>query len=482
MELYQLTAQEVGEKLARRETSACEVMDSILDRIDKVESRVNAFITLATEQAEETANILDQAGAFGGLRGVPCGIKDNMCTRGIKTTCASRILANFIPPYDATVIKKLHQSGMVMVGKMNMDEFAMGSSTEQSGFFPTRNPWDLTRVPGGSSGGAAAAVAAEEVYYALGSDTGGSIRQPAAFCGIVGLKPTYGRVSRFGLVAYASSLDQIGPLTKNVADCAMVMNAVAGYDPMDTTSANIEVPDYRSFLNKDIKGMKIGFPREYYQEGVDTTVKDSVLKALHKLEELGAIVEETSLPHSEYALPAYYIIAPAEASSNLARFDGVKYGIRNPEAGDVVGMYSSTRAEGFGPEVKRRIMLGTYALSSGYYDAFYLKALKVRRLIKEDFDRAFEKYDVLVSPTAPSTAFKIGEKTEDPLAMYMSDILTIPINLAGIPAMSIPAGLIDNMPVGLQLMGKPFSEGTLIQMAHAFERYNDQQYKPNLEG
>jgi len=354
-----------------------------------------------------------------------------------------------------------------------MDEFAMGSSTENSAFFPTSNPWDLERVPGGSSGGSAAAVAADEVIYALGSDTGGSIRQPAAFCGVVGMKPTYGRVSRYGLVAFASSLDQIGSLTKDVTDCALVLNLISGYDKMDSTSVNAEVPDYTRFLVPDIKGFKIGVPREYFQAGVDERVKEVIKQALLKMEDLGAMVEETSLPHTEYALPAYYIIAPAEASSNLARFDGVRYGLRDTEAENIIEMFASTRARGFGPEVKRRIMLGTYALSSGYYDAYYLKALKVRRLVKEDFDRAFARYDVLAVPTTPTVAFKIHEKSDNVLSMYMSDIATIPINLAGVPALSIPGGFVDGLPVGLQLIGKPFAEGTILRVAYTFEQNTD---------
>lgn len=473
MKLYQLTAHEIAKKLASREVTAIEVHDSISQRIGEVEDRVKAFITLCGEEAGKTAAELDKAGSFNNLQGIPCGIKDNMCTRGIKTTCASKILHNFVPPYDATVVKMLKNCGAVMEGKLNMDEFAMGSSTENSAYHTTSNPWDLSRVPGGSSGGAAAAVAADEVVYALGSDTGGSIRQPASLCGVVGMKLTYGLVSRYGLVAYASSLDQIGPLTKDVTDCAMVLNAICGYDAMDSTSLNVDPTNYMQFLTNDIKGMKIGYPREYFQEGVDPAVSSVVKKALLKFEELGAIVEETSLPYSEYALPTYYIIAPAEASSNLGRYDGVKYGLRQEEAEDIVDMYSRTRADGFGSEVKRRIMIGTYALSSGYYDAYYLKALKVRRLIKNDFDRAFEKYDLLISPTAPTVAFKIGEKMDDPLAMYMSDILTVPINLAGIPAVSIPGGFVDGMPVGIQLMGSPLAEGNLLKAAYAFEQNTD---------
>lgn len=482
MQVYELTAGQVQKLLAKGELSAAEVLEAAAERIEKTEPVIKAFITTTLEEARRAAAKLDAERKFSGLAGIPCGIKDNICTAGILTTCGSRILSNFIPPYDATVIRLLKEQGAVIAGKLNMDEFAMGSSTEQSAFYPTRNPWDLDRVPGGSSGGAAAAVAAEQVFYALGSDTGGSIRQPAAYCGVVGLKPTYGRVSRYGLVAYASSLDQIGPLTKDVADCALVMNAICGHDPLDSTCVNEPVPDYTQYLVPDVKGLKVGVPVEYMQEGVDPAVKETVRQALKKFEELGAVIEETTLPHSEYALPAYYILAPAEASSNLARFDGVKYGIRDNEAEDVVEMYCSTRAKGFGPEVKRRIMLGTYALSSGYYDAYYVKALKVRRLIRQDFDRAFAQYDVLISPTAPTVAFKIGENIGDPLAMYMNDILTIPVNLAGIPAISIPCGFVDGLPVGLQIMGRPFAEGLLIRAAYAFEQSTDYHLsKPALE-
>lgn len=468
--LCELTAHELKDKLANKEITATEILDSCLERVNEVEDRIKAFITLTGETAYQTAQAVDEKGEYRGLAGITCALKDNLCTRGIRTTCASKMLKNFVPPYDATVVTKLKEEQAVILGKLNMDEFAMGSSTEFSAFYPTRNPWDLERVAGGSSGGSAAAVAAGEVIYALGSDTGGSIRQPAAFCGVVGLKPTYGRISRYGLVAFASSLDQIGTLTKDVTDCALVMNLIAGYDKMDSTSVNIEVPDYTSFLVPDIKGFKIGVPREYFQEGVDSRVKETIDRALLKMEEMGAVVEETSLPHTEYALPTYYIIAPAEASSNLSRFDGVRYGLRDMEAENVVEMFARSRALGFGPEVKRRIMLGTYALSSGYYDAYYLKALKVRRLVKEDFDQAFDKYDILVTPTVPTVAFRLNEKSTDVLSMYMCDIATIPVNLAGIPAMSIPAGFVDGMPVGLQLIGKTFAEGTLLRVAYAFEQ------------
>lgn len=482
MELYELTAGQLAHMLENKEIKAEELLDAVTRRIDAVENRVKSFVTMTHEAAVDTAKRLDARGAFGGLAGIPCGIKDNICTRNVRTTCSSRILENFIPPYDATVMERLNDAGAVMVGKLNMDEFAMGSSTENSGFFTTCNPWDLSRVPGGSSGGAAASVAAGEAIYALGSDTGGSIRQPAAFCGVVGMKLTYGLVSRYGLIAYASSLDQIGPLTRNVTDSAMVLNTICGHDPMDSTSLNADTPNYMESLVPDVRGMKIGVPKEYFQDGVDQGIQECVKTALKKFEEMGAIVEETSLPHTDYALPVYYVIAPAECSSNLARFDGVRYGFRDEKAADIIEMYSESRAKGFGAEVKRRIMLGTYALSSGYYDAYYLKALKVRRLIKEDFDQAFEKYDVLISPTTPTPAFKIGEKVEDPLNMYMSDILTIPVNLAGIPAISIPCGLSDGLPVGLQIMGKPLAETTILRAAYAFEQQTEhQRSRPNLE-
>ncbi|NLU48898.1 MAG: Asp-tRNA(Asn)/Glu-tRNA(Gln) amidotransferase subunit GatA [Syntrophomonadaceae bacterium] len=473
MELCQLTAHELKDKLVQKEITATDILDSCLQRVAQVETQVKAFVTLTEESARETARAVDEKGDYRGLAGITCALKDNLCTKGIRTTCSSRMLENFVPPYDATVVRKMKDEQAVILGKLNMDEFAMGSSTENSAFFPTSNPWDLERVPGGSSGGSAAAVAADEVIYALGSDTGGSIRQPAAFCGVVGMKPTYGRVSRYGLVAFASSLDQIGSLTKDVTDCALVLNLISGYDKMDSTSVNAEVPDYTRFLVPDIKGFKIGVPREYFQAGVDERVKEVIKQALLKMEDLGAMVEETSLPHTEYALPAYYIIAPAEASSNLARFDGVRYGLRDTEAENIIEMFASTRARGFGPEVKRRIMLGTYALSSGYYDAYYLKALKVRRLVKEDFDRAFARYDVLAVPTTPTVAFKIHEKSDNVLSMYMSDIATIPINLAGVPALSIPGGFVDGLPVGLQLIGKPFAEGTILRVAYTFEQNTD---------
>lgn len=474
MQFNALTAHELHDRLAKKEISSVEITEAVFKRIDEVEEKVRSLVTQTRDKAMQKAAEVDMKIArgekIGPLEGIPVLIKDNMCTEGILTTCSSKMLHNFVPPYNATVVEKLKQAGAVIIGKANMDEFAMGSSTENSRFFATRNPWDKERVPGGSSGGSAAAVAADETIYSLGSDTGGSIRQPASFCGVVGLKPTYGAVSRYGLIAYASSLDQIGPFAKDVRDCTRVFGTIAGHDPKDSTSAEFAVPDYTSFLTGDVKGLRVGIPREYFVEGTDSGVKELINNAIKKFEELGAICEETSLPHTEYALPVYYIIAPAEASSNLARYDGVKYGYRDESAEDMVTMYMRTRSEGFGTEVKRRIMLGTYALSSGYYDAYYLKALKVRTLIKQDFDRAFENFDILISPTAPTPAFKFGEKSDDPMQMYLSDVFTISVNLAGIPGLTIPCGFVDGLPVGLQLMGRPFGEGTLFRAAYAFEQ------------
>lgn len=474
MKLYEKTAHELHGLLTNKEISATELVKAFIARVQAVEPKVQAFVTETHETALEEAAKVDAkiaAGeAVGPLEGIPMALKDNMCTDGVRTTCSSKILHNFVPPYDAHVVGKLKEAGSVMLGKLNMDEFAMGSSTENSRFFPTRNPWDTERVPGGSSGGAAAAVAAGQAVFTLGSDTGGSIRQPAAFCGVVGLKPTYGVVSRYGLIAFASSLDQIGPFTRDVRDCALVMNAIAGHDPKDSTSAPVDYPDYTALLGKSIKGWKIGIPKEYFGEGIEPAVAETVKKAIKFLEEQGAEIGECSLPHTEYALPVYYLIAPAEASSNLARYDGVRYGYRSEEAPDLITMFKKTRAEGFGEEVKRRIMLGTYALSSGYYDAYYLKALKVRTLIKGDFDKAFEKFDVLLSPTSPTVAFKFGDRTDNPLQMYMSDICTLSVNLAGIPAISINAGFVNGLPVGLQFMGKAFDEARLLQVSYAYEQ------------
>ncbi len=486
MGLYNYTIYELHEMLIKKETSSEELTRSIFQRIQKVDPYIRAYLTLAEEAALKSAKKIDKLLAAGDrvppLAGIPMGLKDNICTSGIRTTCSSKMLENFIPPYNATVAGRLIENGAVLLGKLNMDEFAMGSSTENSRFFPTRNPWDLERVPGGSSGGSVAAVAAGEAIFTLGSDTGGSIRQPASFCGVVGMKPTYGRVSRYGLIAYASSLDQIGPITKDVTDCALVLNSIAGHDPLDSTSVDRDVPDYSSALVPEIKGLKIGIPQELFPEGMEKQVEELVRKAIEKLEEMGAVCEEVSLPHTPYALPAYYLVAPAEASSNLARYDGVRYGFRDKDAEDVVTMFMKTRSEGFGEEVKRRIMLGTYALSSGYYEAYYLKALKVRTLIRQDFDLVFKNYDVLVSPASPTVPFKFGEKSEDPLSMYKSDLCTIPINMAGLPAISVPCGFSEGLPVGLQFVGKPFDEETILRAAFAYEQNSGfHRPEPSLE-
>lgn len=485
MSLIRESLREIHKRLAEREISARDLVGESLHAIRQLDGKIGAFVTIdeegALKRAEDLDNHWKESDQKGILAALPAGIKDNICTEGVKTTCSSRLLENYVPIYSATVMEKLEDAEAIMVGKTNMDEFAMGSSTENSGLKLTRNPWDLDRVPGGSSGGSAAAVAAGEVYFALGSDTGGSIRQPAAYCGIVGLKPTYGRVSRYGLVAFASSLDQIGPLTKNVEDAAYVLQAISGHDPKDSTSADVEVPDYLSSLTGDVKGLRIAVPKEMIGEGVDAGVLDQVKKALNQLEKMGAVIEEVSLPHSEYAVATYYLIAPAEASSNLARYDGVRYGVRKPGK-NLVDMYLETRSQGFGDEVKRRIMLGTYSLSSGYYDAYYLKAQKVRTLIRQDFEKIFADFDVIVGPTAPTNAFKIGEKTDDPLTMYMNDILTIPVNLAGLPAISVPCGLVDGLPVGLQVIGKPFDEATVLRVAHAYEQEAERLPFPALGG
>jgi aspartyl-tRNA(Asn)/glutamyl-tRNA(Gln) amidotransferase subunit A len=474
MELYQLTIHELQEKLKNREISSEEITASVFRRVDAVEDRVRSYITLmrdsALEQAKE-ADLRIKKGESEPLTGIPIALKDILCTKGVTTTCGSKILHNFIPPYDATITRKLREAGAVFVGKANMDEFAMGSSTETSHFAITRNPWDLERIPGGSSGGSATAVAADECIASLGSDTGGSIRQPASLCGVVGMKPTYGRVSRFGLIAFASSLDQIGPFTKDVEDCAIMMNAISGYDPNDSTSVPVEVPDYRSFIGKDIKGWKVGIPREYFVEGIDPEISASVNEAIRVIKNLGAECIDISLPHTQYCLAVYYIIAPAEASSNLARYDGVKYGFRAKDAKDLMDMYKKTRSEGFGAEVKRRIMIGTYALSSGYYDAYYKKASQVRTLIKRDFEEALKKCDVIVTPTSPTLAFKIGEKMDDPLQMYLSDIFTISTNLAGMPGLSVPCGFsASGLPIGLQFLAGHFEEGKLLRIASAYEK------------
>lgn len=461
-----------------KEISVKELVSTHLRHIQEVDGELGAFLTLdeerALEQAQAQDKLIQEGSAERGLLfGIPAGIKDNISTRGVRTTCASKLLENFVPVYDATVMTRLHEAQAIMLGKLNMDEFAMGSSNENSGFKPVKNPWNVNHVPGGSSGGSAAAVAAGEVVFALGSDTGGSIRQPAAFCGVVGLKPTYGLVPRFGLVAFASSLDQIGPLTRSVEDTAFVLQAIAGHDGRDSTSAQVDIPDYLSALNGEVQGLRIAVPKEYIGEGVQPEVRERVFAALQQLEKLGASWEEVSLPYTEYAVAAYYIIASSEASSNLARFDGVRYGVR-AKADSLLEMYKKTRSEGFGDEVKRRIMLGTYSLSSGYYDAYYLKAQQVRTLIKQDFERIFENFDIILGPTAPTTAFKLGEKTADPLTMYLEDILTIPVNLAGVPAISVPCGFDgQGLPVGLQLIGKHFAEASLLRVAHAFEQQTD---------
>jgi aspartyl-tRNA(Asn)/glutamyl-tRNA(Gln) amidotransferase subunit A len=481
----QYTIHEAHQLLKSKQISSLELTQFYLERMQRLEPRVRALVTKTAEKALEQAKKADQtiaSGQCGLLTGVPAIIKDNMCTRGIKTTCSSKMLANFVPPYSATVIEKLEQAGMVMIGKANMDEFAMGSSTENSAFFTTCNPWDTSLVPGGSSGGSAASVAAGEAVYALGSDTGGSIRQPAGFCSVTGLKPTYGRVSRYGLVAFASSLDQIGPLTQDVEDCALVMNCISGYDPRDSTSVPQAVPDYRRCLTPDIKGLRVGIPKEYYVAGMKPEVAAVMEAAIQKFQAAGAIIDRVvSLPSTPYALAVYYIIAPSEASANLARYDGVKYGYSHHEAANMFDAMEKTRQFGFGPEVKRRIMLGTYALSAGYYDAYYKKAQQVRTLIRREFDSAFEKYDILITPTSPSVPFKIGEKTSDPVQMYLSDVCTLPINIAGVPAISIPAGFAGGLPVGMQIIGKPFSEETLFRAAYAYQQATDwHKQKPQL--
>ncbi|WP_257350749.1 Asp-tRNA(Asn)/Glu-tRNA(Gln) amidotransferase subunit GatA [Pseudalkalibacillus decolorationis] len=485
MSLFDKKISEVHELLHKKELKVSELVDASFTRIHEVDDKVKAFLTLNEEAATKQAKLLDDKmgtdEARGLLFGLPIGVKDNISTKNLRTTCGSQLLANFDPVYDATVVEKLNEAETITVGKLNMDEFAMGSSNENSGFFQTRNPWNTEYVPGGSSGGSAASVAAGEVFFSLGSDTGGSIRQPAAFCGVVGLKPTYGRVSRFGLVAFASSLDQIGPITNTVEDNAFLLQSIAGYDKMDSTSADVTKNDYTAALTGDVKGLKIAVPKEYIGEGVDEDVKNRVMEALKVLEGMGAEWEEVSLPHSKYGVATYYLLASSEASSNLARFDGVRYGVRSENPANLTELYNKTRSEGFGEEVKRRIMLGTFALSSGFYDAYYKKAQRVRTLIKNDFDKVFEKYDVILGPTTPTPAFKIGAKVDDPLTMYANDILTIPVNLAGVPAISIPCGLSNGLPVGLQIIGKAFDESTIYRVAHAYEQATDHhQNKPGL--
>ncbi len=475
--LHNLTAHEASGLLHSRQVSSEELTRAYLDRIQAVEDKVKAYVTVleadALDQAREADRLL-AAGEGEPLTGVPMQLKDNLATRGAATTCSSKMLQNFAPPYDATVVSRLREAGAVFLGKGNLDEFAMGSSTENSAFFPTHNPWGLDRVPGGSSGGPAAAVAAGEAAYALGSDTGGSIRQPAALCGVVGMKPTYGLVSRYGLVAFASSLDQIGPLAKDVTDCAIAMNAIAGHDPLDSTSAPYAPPNYAQALIPDVRGMRLGAPKEYFPEGMDPGVAAAVEAAIASLESMGAVVDrDASLPTTSYALAVYYIIAPSEASANLARYDGVKFGYSAPDAQNVWEGIERTRQNGFGPEVKRRILLGAYALSAGYYDAYYLQAQKVRTLIRREFEQAFQQYDALLTPTSPTAAFKLGEKTGDPMQMYLSDVFTIPANIAGIPGISVPCGFVDGLPVGLQVLGPPLSEETLLRVAYAFEQAHD---------
>jgi len=486
MSLAALTIHQAGEKLRRREITSVELTAAVFQRIDQTDDRIRAYITLAKEAALEQARRADQQlmrnEMASPLLGIPLALKDNFLTRGLRTTCASKILGDFIPPYDATTVQKLRHAGAVFSGKTNLDEFAMGSSAENSAFFPTRNPWNLQRIPGGSSGGSAAAVAADECIAALGTDTGGSIRQPAACCGVVGLKPTYGRVSRYGIIAFASSMDQVGPLTKDVRDAALLLEAIAGHDPADSTSASRPVPKYSEVLNREVKGLRVGVPKEYFVPGMQLLVEKATRDAIRSLANQGAQIEDVGLPHTEYAVAVYYIVATAEASSNLARYDGMRYGYR-ANANDLNETYRISRDEGFGAEVKRRIMLGTYALSAGYYDAYYLKAQKVRTLIKRDFDEAFKRCDVIVTPTAPTTAFKLGEKIQDPLQMYLSDIYTISINLAGLPALSLPCGFDgDGLPIGMQIIGKPFDEATILRVAHAYEQATEwHMKKPRIE-
>ncbi|OEU73135.1 MAG: aspartyl/glutamyl-tRNA amidotransferase subunit A [Desulfuromonadales bacterium C00003107] len=477
MQLTDLTIHQLHDLLREGKTSSQEVTQAFLDRIAATDEQVNAFITVCPQEALKQAEEADarlKAGNDAPLTGIPLALKDIFVTEGLRTTCASQILNNFIPPYNGTAVAKLKEQGAVILGKLNMDEFGMGSSNENSSFGPVRNPWDNECVPGGSSGGSAACVAARQAVATLATDTGGSIRQPASHCGVVGLKPTYGRVSRYGVIAYASSLDQVGPITRDVEDCALLLGAVAGYDPADSTSVDVPVPDYRATLKDGVKGLKVGLPKEYFIEGLDPDVKQAVEKAVDTLRELGAEPVEVSLPHTDYAVACYYLIATAEASSNLARYDGVRYGQRVDKEQGLIDMYRQSRAAGFGPEVKRRIMLGTYALSSGYYDAYYLKAQKVRTLIRQDFLDAFNQVDVILTPVAPTPAFQIGEKTADPLQMYLSDIFTIPVNLAGTCGMSLPCGMSQQgLPIGLQLIGQPFGEETLLRTAYAFEQAGD---------
>ena len=488
MNITELTVHELQDKLKNKELTVTEITQAYINRIEEKEKDVQAFVTTLTQeamkQAQEIQDKIEKNEIQGDYAGIPIGIKDNICTKGIKTTCSSRMLENFISPYDATVVENLKKENMIDLGKLNMDEFAMGGSTEYSYFKKTRNPWNLNKVPGGSSGGSAAAVAANLVPWALGSDTGGSIRQPASFCGVVGLKPTYGLVSRYGLVAFASSLDQIGPITKDVKDSAMLLNLIAGHDEKDTTSANREKIDYTKCLKNDVKGLKIGVPKEFFGEGINEEVKDSLEKAIEKYKELGAEVEEISLDIAKYSLATYYIIACAEASSNLGRFDGIRYTYRTPEFKNLKELYKKSRSEGFGPEVKRRIILGTYVLSSGYYDAYYKKAQQVRTLVMNEFNKAFEKYDVILTPTSPTVSFDIGSKSNNPLEMYLSDICTVSVNIAGLPGISIPCGVNkEGMPIGMQLIGNKFCEETILNVAYTFEQATKfrENYKPQFK-
>jgi aspartyl-tRNA(Asn)/glutamyl-tRNA(Gln) amidotransferase subunit A len=475
LDITELSIAELSEKLKNKELTSRAATKAYLARIKDLDKDINAFITVSSDEALQSADMADklinEGGELSPLTGIPLALKDIFCTKGIKTTCASKILADFTPPYDATVVERLKNSGAVILGKLNMDEFAMGSSTENSAFGPTNNPWDLSRVPGGSSGGSAASVAARECAASLGTDTGGSIRQPASLCGVVGLKPTYGRVSRYGMIAFASSLDQAGPITKTVEDAAIILQEIAGHDPRDSTSINAPVPDYRATLKNGVKGLKIGIPKEYFIDGLDKEVEGKIKDAIEFYKKEGAEIVEVTLPHTEYAVGVYYLVATAEASSNLARFDGVRYGLRVDTGKGLMEMYKDSRSAGFGAEVKRRIMLGTYALSAGYYDAYYNKASEVRTLIRQDFDNAFKECDIILTPTSPCVAFKAGERTEDPLTMYLSDIFTISCNLAGIPGISIPAGLSsEGLPIGLQLLGKSLDEATLLRAAYTFEQ------------
>ncbi|MCQ9208891.1 MAG: Asp-tRNA(Asn)/Glu-tRNA(Gln) amidotransferase subunit GatA [Omnitrophica bacterium] len=474
MELHSLTAHQLRKLIDQKKTSPKEIAQNLLRHIDKVDKKIKALCLLDKDDVLAQCKQLENSSKKGKLFGIPVVIKDNICCCGQNTTCSSRILRDFKSPYDATAVRRLRAEGAIILARANMDEFAFGSSCETSCYGPTHNPWDLQRIPGGSSGGSAAAIASDQTILALGSDTGGSIRQPAALCGVVGLKPTYGRVSRYGLIAFASSLDQIGLLTKDVEDAAILLNVISGHDIQDSTSAEIKVPDYTKSLLNDIKGIKVGVPKEYFTKGLDSQVKTSVNQAIELLQKLGAKVKEISLPHTEYAVADYYIVATAEASSNLARFDGVQYGYRSDKFSGLIDMYRQTRGKGFGQEAKRRVILGTYVLSSGYYDAYYLKALKVRRLIKQDFDRVFKDFDCIVTPTSPTVAFKIGERMDNPLAMYLSDIYTISVNLAGVPAISVPCGFSrEGLPIGLQIIAEPFAEETLLRVAYTFEQNTD---------